>query len=551
MKKIITIITTALLLASTPSFAMSSIAKADETKSTTLNELNIISQPTLVFTEVVDFKGDKLVVGNRKGNSVTGNEKYGLINLSGKTLLDIKYTNILLLDNNYILVRATNGNGYLYDSHMKFVKKFKEISDAMCISGNAFVLKQNNNDYLYMIINGTCKKIDSIYNPYSSSNSITYFDSVKDTGTGFEYTQKATGKYFFVAYDGTKTVLNNKKMIIPGFYIDLNNNNIVNEQGKVIITNYDKRQDIRHSSNYNYLVYTTSEHKNIAVSKDGTILDEGDYINSYNTFYTKYDSNTEEDTIFSLDHKKIVSLPAKDDYSLLELGEKYIGVFQRGKGIDVYDLSANKISSFTISTDTNNHAYTDSVAFINELNAFEIKSAYYDSGVADINGIMYCNIYGNDIFQNNLNITNIKYLDNGYYVFHKDGKNYIGLLPSFPKKEIYSIAKKIVVPADKPAKTKIKKVWKKKKSSKFFKLSVKKGKKISGYEVRIYRSNKNAKKNIKYLVKKTAKKTKIAIHSKKLAQKKYLFVRVRAYRQDIKGKIYGNWSTIKKVKAVK
>ena len=80
---------------------------------------------------------------------------------------------------------------------------------------------------------------------------------------------------------------------------------------------------------------------------------------------------------------------------------------------------------------------------------------------------------------------------------------------------------------------------------------MKKGEKISGYEVRIYRSNKNAKKNVKYLVKKTAKKTKIAIHSKKLAQKKYLFVRVRSYRQDIKGKIYGNWSTIKKVKAVK
>lgn len=133
---------------------------------------------------------------------------------------------------------------------------------------------------------------------------------------------------------------------------------------------------------------------------------------------------------------------------------------------------------------------------------------------------MYRDIYGNDIFQNNLNINNIKYLGDGYCVFHKDGEKYIGLLPSFPEKEIYSIVKKIAVPADKPTKTKIKKVWKKKKSSKSLKLSVKKAKKISGYEVRIYRSNKNAKKNIKCLVSKTANKVAITIQSKKLAQKK-------------------------------
>ena len=96
-----------------------------------------------------------------------------------------------------------------------------------------------------------------------------------------------------------------------------------------------------------------------------------------------------------------------------------------------------------------------------------------------------------------------------------------------------------------PAKAKIKKVTPKKKASKVVKLSIKKVKGANGYQVQISKTKKFTKKNI-LVNKKSVKKLKPSIKSKKLKNKKKLFVRVRAYAVDSNGKkIYGKWSKVK------
>lgn len=100
----------------------------------------------------------------------------------------------------------------------------------------------------------------------------------------------------------------------------------------------------------------------------------------------------------------------------------------------------------------------------------------------------------------------------------------------------------------KPAKAKIKKINSKKKAAKKVKLSLKKIKGADGYQVAVYKTKKNAKKNKKAIVKKFVKKTKVTIKSKKLKNKKKLFVKARAFVLDGKKKVYGKWSNVKRVK---
>ena len=99
----------------------------------------------------------------------------------------------------------------------------------------------------------------------------------------------------------------------------------------------------------------------------------------------------------------------------------------------------------------------------------------------------------------------------------------------------------------KPAKAKVKKVAAKKKSAKKVKITIQK---ISakGYQVAIYKTKKDAKKNRKALKKKFVKKAKVTITSKKLKNKKTLYVKIRAYNLDGKKKVYGAWSKVKKIK---
>ncbi len=97
----------------------------------------------------------------------------------------------------------------------------------------------------------------------------------------------------------------------------------------------------------------------------------------------------------------------------------------------------------------------------------------------------------------------------------------------------------------KPAKAKIKKVYKKKTKSDKVKISLKKLKNVSGYQVAIYKKNKDAKKNKNALVKKFVKKATFTIKAKKLKGIKKVYVRARAYKKDGKKKIYGQWSKVK------
>lgn len=103
----------------------------------------------------------------------------------------------------------------------------------------------------------------------------------------------------------------------------------------------------------------------------------------------------------------------------------------------------------------------------------------------------------------------------------------------------------------KPKKVAIKKKITKKKSSKEVKFTFKKISNTKGYQVAIYTSNKNAKNNKKPVVKKFVKNTKVKMVSKKLKNKKTLFVKVRAYKLNGKEKVYGNWSKATKVKVKK
>ena len=101
-----------------------------------------------------------------------------------------------------------------------------------------------------------------------------------------------------------------------------------------------------------------------------------------------------------------------------------------------------------------------------------------------------------------------------------------------------------------PGKTKVKKATKKK-SAKKIKIKIKKTKGAKGYQVAIYKNKKKAKKNKKALVKKFTKKVKVKIKSKKLKNKKKLFIRVRAYTLDGSKIVYGPWSKVKKAKIKK
>lgn len=92
-------------------------------------------------------------------------------------------------------------------------------------------------------------------------------------------------------------------------------------------------------------------------------------------------------------------------------------------------------------------------------------------------------------------------------------------------------------------KASIKKITAKKKASKKLKVSLKKIQGAKGYQIYVLKS----KKAKKALYKKTTKKLKITLKSKKLQNKK-LYIKVRAYKLDGKKKVYGKWSKVKKVK---
>ncbi|MCR5429907.1 MAG: hypothetical protein K6E58_01560, partial [Eubacterium sp.] len=97
--------------------------------------------------------------------------------------------------------------------------------------------------------------------------------------------------------------------------------------------------------------------------------------------------------------------------------------------------------------------------------------------------------------------------------------------------------------AKKPGKVTIVKL-KKKKSAKKLKVTLKKVSGAQGYQVSAYKTKSNAKKNKKALVNKyfTQTSVKFTLKSKKLKNKKTLYVKARAYKLNGKNKLFGDWS---------
>ena len=109
-----------------------------------------------------------------------------------------------------------------------------------------------------------------------------------------------------------------------------------------------------------------------------------------------------------------------------------------------------------------------------------------------------------------------------------------------------------IISVKKPSKVKINVVSKKKKNSPKVKLSWKKAKAAKAYQVCIYTTKKNAKKNKRAIIKKISTKVKLTIVSKKLKNKKSLYLKVRAYNVGTdRRRVYGNWSKIIKIRIKK
>ena len=120
--------------------------------------------------------------------------------------------------------------------------------------------------------------------------------------------------------------------------------------------------------------------------------------------------------------------------------------------------------------------------------------------------------------------------------------------PTMTTKAPTTVAPTTVKPTIKVGKTKVKKATAKKNDTKA-KVSLKKITGAKGYQVAIYKTKKDAKKNKKALVKKVVKKVSATIKSAKFKKAEALFVRARAYAFDADdNKVYGKWSGIKKAK---
>lgn len=101
---------------------------------------------------------------------------------------------------------------------------------------------------------------------------------------------------------------------------------------------------------------------------------------------------------------------------------------------------------------------------------------------------------------------------------------------------------------NKTSRVKIKKIFPKKKLSMKLKVSLKKISKVSGYQLKIFTSKKNAKNNKRAIVTVEFKSANKVIKSKRLKKQKKLYVKVRAYTFVLNKKVYGTWSKIRRVK---
>ena len=149
------------------------------------------------------------------------------------------------------------------------------------------------------------------------------------------------------------------------------------------------------------------------------------------------------------------------------------------------------------------------------------------------------------LFKNKFKISCNSTTDAAFDVTIKDAVLYGGV----PTPQPTTVAPTTKKPATvaKPGTASVKKATKKKASAKV-KISLKKVKKAKGYYVQISTS----KKFKKVLVKKYVKKVSFTLKSKKIKNKKKLYVRAKAYKLNGKKKVLSKkWSKVKKVKITK
>lgn len=114
-------------------------------------------------------------------------------------------------------------------------------------------------------------------------------------------------------------------------------------------------------------------------------------------------------------------------------------------------------------------------------------------------------------------------------------------------KEEITTTKEITSKNKKTKQGKVISATRKSKKAKRAKITIKKIKGAKGYQLQIATN----KKFNKILVKRFVKNRKITVYSKKLKNKKKLYVRVKAYRLNGKTKVWGKWSAKKIIKIKK
>lgn len=292
---------------------------------------------------------------------------------------------------------------------------------------------------------------------------------------------------------------------------------LINLKGEVILKPKYKYIDINNNGDIKVYNKSTKEYNiydkhmvPIGGGSDTTNIDCGLY-------FPKYSNEIDENKIFTYDNYE----------SIITIENKLSG---QTKTIPI------------VQSKFDNQGYLNVLRYCKEIKAFDcLCTPGADSGMINYYYLSCFDLNGNNIFENDLGVKVYAYIGDGYYFYEQNGKKGIALLPGFKEKTVVKTLKK-------PSSTKIKKIWKKKKSSKKLKVCIGKVKEVSYYQIKIYSSKKNAKKNKKALVSKKTKKTTVTLKSKKLANKKPLYVRVRAINQISYSYKCSKWSTIKKVK---
>ena len=309
--------------------------------------------------------------------------------------------------------------------------------------------------------------------------------------------------------------------------------------GKFVISNqfvyssicYDDTLD-----NYLYSLYTFNGKKLIENAEYIYITDSNYVLVQTNKYLYVYDKN------MSLVQKYKEDLRISDISYLLVKYEssQNTDTIYEDTPIPESDEFDNKMIKYDY--DKADYIYSFDYKYCKEISAWEIDRIYSDSGLIAKKPFRYLDEHGDDVFENSFDITVEKYLGHGYFLYSKGDRNKvgIGLLSNYTKLPETTYVSKV----------KIKKVYKKKFSSKLLKLKVNKIKKATGYQVAIYK-NAPGKKTKKPLLKKCFKNTTIKVKSKKLCKRKKLYIKVRAYKGVVNNKLYGEWSQTKRIKIKK